>query len=115
MTRFHAALPAVIAFLQREGRVTYRTLIYAYGLDNRLLAESCSELRLRHLAIDEGGKVLTWIGESHPPLSASVASTATPTHGLTASPEISLTEIAPDKPVVASEPVRNISEAGWSS
>jgi hypothetical protein len=31
--RFHAVLPAVLGLLRQEGRVTYRTLTYLFGLD----------------------------------------------------------------------------------
>ena len=62
-SRLQAVLPAVIAFLQHEGRVTYRTLRLACGLNHQLLADGCHELRLRRLAIDEAGEVLAWTGE----------------------------------------------------
>ncbi len=62
--RFQAALSAVIMMLQRDRRVTYRTLKYAFGIDGVLLTEIRKELRLRRLAVDEESKVLVWTGET---------------------------------------------------
>jgi len=64
--RLHAVLPAVIGLLRHEGRVTYRTLTYIFGLDEALLDEVREELTLRRLAVDEQGKVLVWTGEVQP-------------------------------------------------
>ena len=61
--RFHAVLPAVLGLLRQEGRVTYRTLTYLFGLDEAWLGEIREELTLRRLAVEEQGKVLVWTGE----------------------------------------------------
>ena len=61
--RFHAMLPAVLGLLRQEGRVTYRTLTYLFGLDEAWLGEIREELTLRRLAVEEQGKVLVWTGE----------------------------------------------------
>ena len=50
-SRFHALLRAVMALLQRERRVTYRTLKYVFGIDEALVEEIRKELTLRRLAI----------------------------------------------------------------
>jgi class 3 adenylate cyclase len=71
--RFHVVLPAVIGLLWHEGRVTYRTLTYIFGLDEALLEEIREELTLRRLAVDEQGKVLVWTGAGQPAASPTVA------------------------------------------
>jgi hypothetical protein len=38
-SRFHALLPAVMALLQRDRRVTYRTLKHIMGIDGALVEE----------------------------------------------------------------------------
>ena len=65
-SHFHAMLSAVMWWLQRDGRVTYRTLKHILGLNNALLDEIREELTLRRLAIDEDCKVLVWTGEPQP-------------------------------------------------
>ena len=67
--RFHAVLPAVIGLLWHEGRVTYRTLTYIFGLDEALLEEIREELTFRRLACDEDGRGLVWTGEAQSPVS----------------------------------------------
>ena len=75
--RFHAILPAVSAFLQREKRVPYRTLKYAFGIDEALLKEIQEDLSFRRLARDEDGKGLVWTGEAQPAVAASSLPAAT--------------------------------------
>src|SRR5919109_5413606 len=65
-SRFQALLSAVLWWLQRERRVTYRTLKYILGLDDALLQEIREELTFRRLAIDEDGKGLVWTREAPP-------------------------------------------------
>ena len=64
--QFQTVLLAVIAMLQREQRVTYRTLTYFFGLDETLLEEVREELTLRQVAHEEQGKVLVWTGAASP-------------------------------------------------
>ena len=64
--QFQAALVAVTAMLQREGRVTYRKLKYLFSLDDRQLAEIRDELRLNRLVVDEAVQVLVWTGDTLP-------------------------------------------------
>jgi hypothetical protein len=59
--RFHALLMAAMILLQRESRVTYRTLKHVFGLDQTLIEEIRGELTFRRLAIDEDGKGLVWV------------------------------------------------------
>jgi len=65
-SQFHALLLAVMGLLQRERRITYRTLTYLLRLDEALLEEVREELTLRRFAYDEEGKVLVWTGEAPP-------------------------------------------------
>ena len=135
-SRFRALLPAVIILLQTQRRVTYRTLKYVFGLDEPLLAEIREELTFRQLAIDENEKGLVWIGETPfsrqsgervpsqqntataPAISTSLPAPQSPImvrDSLTDERPISLedtpTDISPDEPRTASEPVRNTPEA----
>jgi hypothetical protein len=48
-SRFHALLPDVMARLQRERRITYRTLKHALGIDDVLLEQIRTELRFKRL------------------------------------------------------------------
>jgi class 3 adenylate cyclase/predicted ATPase len=55
---------AVVALLQREGRVSYRMLKRRFGVDDAYLEDLKDELiYAKRLAVDEDGKVLVWIGE----------------------------------------------------
>ena len=53
--QFHTVLLAVMALLQREQRVTYRTLRYVFGVDEACLHAVRDELRFRQLAREEDG------------------------------------------------------------
>ena len=70
--RFDAVLAAVTALLRWEGRVTYRLLTLACGLDAALLEAVCRELTFKQLAHDAHGEGLIWTGEPlTPPPTAS--------------------------------------------
>ena len=60
--QLHAVLRAVTALLQREQRVTYRTLHYLFGVDKACLHAVRDELRFCHLAREEDGQGLVWTG-----------------------------------------------------
>jgi hypothetical protein len=64
--RFHITLSAVMGWLQRERRMTYRTLKYLLSLDDPLLGEIRNELVLRQLAVEDQEQVLVWTGEPPP-------------------------------------------------
>ena len=64
--QLHAVLLAVMALLQREQRVTYRTLRYVFGVDEACLHAVRDELRFRRLAREEDGQGLVWTGENAP-------------------------------------------------
>ena len=61
--RVYAALPVLVAFLQREGRVSYRVLAHVFNADRVFLDEAREELTFRRLARDEDGLGLVWTGE----------------------------------------------------
>src|SRR4029453_17889486 len=65
--QFHTVLLGVMALLQREQRVTYRTLRYVFGVDEVYLRAVRDELRFRQLAHEEGGQGLVWTGAAAPP------------------------------------------------
>jgi predicted ATPase/class 3 adenylate cyclase len=67
--RFDAVLAAVTALLRCEGRVTYRLLRLACGLDETLLAAVCRELTFKQVAHDAQGEGLVWTGAPFAPLS----------------------------------------------
>jgi class 3 adenylate cyclase/predicted ATPase len=64
--QFHTVLRAVTALLQRERRVTYRTLRYLFDVDDACLHAVRDELRFCRLAREEGGQGLVWTGEDAP-------------------------------------------------
>jgi class 3 adenylate cyclase len=111
-TRFHTALSAVMWWLQRDRRITYRTLKHLLSLDETLLTEIRNELALRGLAVDEQGQVLVWTGENLPMSPAvaddpsysappAVASSDLPTpSSLTAAPLPANGPITPEKTII---------------
>ena len=64
--QLQAVLRAVTALLQREQRVTYRTLHYLFGVDEACLHAVRDELHFCHLAHEEGGQGLVWTGTEAP-------------------------------------------------
>ncbi len=64
--RLHVVRSAVLGLLQREGRVTYRTLTEIFGCDAAFLEELKEELFFTHGVRDEQGKGLVWTGEAQP-------------------------------------------------
>ena len=66
---FEEMLDQAIALLQRRGRLTYRTLKRQFQLDDAALEDLTVELITgQRLAVDEGGTVLVWSGDSMLPL-----------------------------------------------
>src|SRR5215471_11428953 len=70
---FDEILEQVITLLQRQRRVSYRALKRRFDLDEDYLEDVKVELiKAQHLARDEDGEILVWVGESGGvPLSAS--------------------------------------------
>jgi class 3 adenylate cyclase len=60
---FEKILDAVMAMLQRRGRVTYRTLKRQFHLDDEAFEDLKDELLYAHLQVaDEDGRGLVWTG-----------------------------------------------------
>jgi class 3 adenylate cyclase len=72
---FYAILDQVIVLLRQRQRVTYRALKVQFQLDDEALAALKEELiEAQHLAVDEAGRILVWIGNSDAmPLATSVS------------------------------------------
>ena len=61
--KFSEVVAQTLAWLQREGRVSYRALKREFDLDDEFLEDVKAEIiEAKRLAIDENGKVLVWIG-----------------------------------------------------
>jgi class 3 adenylate cyclase/predicted ATPase len=73
---FEEILDQATAMLQRRGRVSYRTLTLQFHLDEESLAALKEELiEVHHLAVDQDGRMLVWMGEAR---TTSVASSPLP-------------------------------------
>src|SRR5713101_3396283 len=63
--KFSEVVAQTIAWLQREGRVSYRALKREFELDDEFLEDLKAEIiEAKQLAVDENSKVLVWIGEA---------------------------------------------------
>jgi hypothetical protein len=102
--QLHTLVLAIIALLQREKRVTYRTLRYVFGVDEACLHAVQDELRFRQLAREEGGQGLVWTGEE--PRPAATATVPRPTPDMT----MALSVVAPRAPLPPSEEPRPLLE-----
>ena len=88
MASYDEILSQVIALLEREGRVTYRSLKRRFDLDDDYVEDVAAEIiKAKRLAVDEEGEVLVWVGDgaaSPQPISTSSPpqppSTYTPQH-----------------------------------
>ena len=59
--KFSEVVTQTLAWLQRDGRVSYRALKREFDLDDEFLEDVKAELiEAKRLAIDENGKVLVW-------------------------------------------------------
>src|SRR5262244_3507626 len=62
---FYEILDQVVDLLRRRGRVTYRALKREFQVDDAFLEDLKAEIiTAQHLAIDEQGEVLVWVGET---------------------------------------------------
>ena len=60
---FYDVLARVLEILQQHKRVTYRALQRQFDLDEAYIEDLKAEIiEARQLAVDEGGRVLVWIG-----------------------------------------------------
>ena len=63
--KFSEVVTQTLAWLQREGRVSYWALKREFELDDEFLEDLKAEIiEAKRLAIDENGKVLVWVGNS---------------------------------------------------
>jgi predicted ATPase/class 3 adenylate cyclase len=119
--RLDAVLPEVIGLLQRQGRVTYRTLKQIFGLDETLLEDVRQELVFTQVARDEQSTGMVWTGAAPPVIHPAVAvprQHATPDTAValsaaapTVPSDLTPSETSHDTPVVAAEPTRSAPEA----
>jgi class 3 adenylate cyclase len=80
---FVAAVDQVIALLRQRRRIAYRTLKRQFQLDDEAIEDLKIELiDTQHVARDEQGRILVWLGEPGPPL----APPATPEAALPQTP-----------------------------
>jgi hypothetical protein len=70
--QLYTVLPAVLALLRREQRVTYRSLRAVFGVDEVCLHAVRDELCFRQLAREERGQGLVWTGEAEPPAASAL-------------------------------------------
>src|SRR5262245_45426664 len=62
--KFSEVVAHTVAWLQREGRVSYRALKREFAVDDDFLEDLKEELiGIKELAIDKDGKMLVWVGE----------------------------------------------------
>jgi hypothetical protein len=75
--KFSDILTQARAWLQREGRLRYRSLQREFELDDQALADLRDELiEGQRVAIDEEGKVLVWVGDGKAPAAPTSSSQA---------------------------------------
>jgi class 3 adenylate cyclase len=90
---FVTVVDQVIALLRQRGRVAYRTLKRQFQLDDEALEDLKIELiDAQHLARDEQGSILVWLGDpgpslSPPAMSAVASAAALPPSAAPAMPE----------------------------
>jgi class 3 adenylate cyclase len=75
--RFFDVLPLVTALLQRELRVTYGALQYAFGFDDTFMDVLKKELIFKRVAVDENGEGLVWVGPIQPSVTPVFSSPST--------------------------------------
>jgi class 3 adenylate cyclase len=70
---FYDVLEQVLGLLQRHKRVTYRALQRQFDLDAAYLEDLKAEIiEARQLAVDEGGRVLVWVGAADAPVASTL-------------------------------------------
>ena len=61
--KFSEVVAQTLAWLQRDGRVSYRAVKREFALDDEFLDDLKAEIiEAKRLASDENGKVLVWVG-----------------------------------------------------
>ncbi len=67
--KFSEVVAQTLAWLQREGRVSYRALRLEFDLTEDVLDALKEELiEVKELAVDKDGKMLVWVGEGAEPV-----------------------------------------------
>ena len=62
---FDDILEQVVMLLKRQGRVSYRALKMRFDLDDEYLDVLKEELiDAQRIAMDEGGRILVWVGDT---------------------------------------------------
>ena len=62
--KFSEVVSQTLAWLQREGRVSYRALRLEFDLNEDVLDALKEEIvEVKELAVDKDGKMLVWVGE----------------------------------------------------
>ena len=80
---FDDVLEQVIQLLQRQGRVSYRSLKRRFALDDDYLEDLKEELiHAQRVATDEDGRILVWTGNARTTLSPVSRSVATARNGV---------------------------------
>ena len=65
---FEEVLNATVEMLKRQQRLTYRAIKRQFGLDDDFLEDLKAEIiRGQQVAVDEGGELLVWTGDSKTP------------------------------------------------
>src|SRR5712691_8413560 len=73
---FYAILDQVFALLRQRQRVTYRALKVQFQLEDDALEALKEELiEAQHLAADEAGRILVWIGDADTTAQAAASTT----------------------------------------
>ncbi len=75
---FDDILEQVIAFLKRQGRISYSALRRRFDLDDAYLEDLKDELLFSHPVVDEGGRGLVWTGETETSQAVASQSEQTP-------------------------------------
>ena len=68
--KFSEVVSQTLAWLQRDGRVSYRALQREFGVDDAFLTDLKAEIiEVHEVAVDKDGKMLVWVGTA--PVSSS--------------------------------------------
>ena len=63
--KFSEVVAQTLAWLQRDGRVSYRALQREFGVDDAFLTDLKAEIiEVHEVAVDKDGKMLVWVGKS---------------------------------------------------
>jgi hypothetical protein len=99
---FYEVLDKVQELLAQRGRVSYRALKIQFHLDDETLEALKEELiDVHHLAVDQDGRMLVWIGE------------ARPTPGIPSPPSLQQAAWHTDSPTPLASPYRAMAMTVW--